>query len=84
MEQYPAADKPDDRMRDPHDKPDDRRMDPNDPHTIEGAVHAAVETEAERGELEEGDRFRVKEIFGEVGPHHSPWHITYAASIEKI
>jgi hypothetical protein len=26
----------------------------------------------------------VKEIFGEVGPHNSPWHITYTALIEKV
>jgi hypothetical protein len=57
--------------------------DPSDPTTIEGAIHAAVEREAERGELAEGDHFWVKEIFGEVGPHDSPWHITYTALIEK-
>jgi hypothetical protein len=58
-------------------------QDPNDPTTIEGAIHAAVEREAERGELTEGDHFWVREIFGEVGPHDSPWHITYTALIEK-
>jgi hypothetical protein len=73
MEQYPAA-----------GEPDDGTLDPNDPHTIEGAIHAAVEKEAETGVLKEGDRFSVKEIFGEVGPHNSPWHITYTALIEKV
>jgi len=73
MEQYPAADEPDDRV-----------TDPNDPSTIEGAIHAAVEMQAKGGDLKEGDRFLVKQIFGEVGPHDSPWHITYWADIEKM
>ena len=73
MEQYPAA-----------EEPGDGTTDPNDPQTIEGAVHAEVERQAERGELEEGDRFRVKEVYGEVGPHQSPWHITYTAVVEKV
>jgi hypothetical protein len=66
MEQYPAADEPNDRTK------------------LEGAIHAAVAKEAERGELKEGDHFWVKEIFGEVGPHDSPWHITYTALVEKV
>lgn len=49
----------------------------------EGAVHAAVTRMADEGLLAEGETFRVVEIRGEVGPHNSPWHITYTAIIEK-
>jgi hypothetical protein len=50
----------------------------------EGAVHRAVEQMAEEGLLAEGDEFRVVEIRGTVGPHNSPWHITYTAVIEQV
>ena len=50
----------------------------------EGGVHRAVEQMAEEGVLAEGDEFRVVEIRGTVGPHNSPWHITYTAVIEKV
>jgi hypothetical protein len=53
---------------------------PSDPRTIKGAIHAAVERQG----LKTGDRFRVGTIMGEVGEHHSPWHITYTAEIERI
>ena len=49
----------------------------------EGAVHEAVTRMADRGELAEGDEFVVREIRGTVGPHNSPWHITYTVIIEK-
>lgn len=54
-----------------------------DGEQAEGAVHAAVTQMADEGLLAEGDTFRVVEIRGEVGPHNSPWHITYTAVIEK-
>ena len=50
----------------------------------EGAVHAAVTGMADEGLLAEGDTFRIVEIRGEVGPHNSPWHITYTAVIERV